>query len=56
MKHSLNVYIRQGCHLCDALLDALSHYKHKNLASSRIVDIAGQTQYETLYGDKITGG
>lgn len=52
-KTELVVYTRDGCHLCDALLDELTQFCSKNPYTFSIIEISGDDLLEQHYGTKV---
>ena len=50
---TVTLYTRAGCHLCDDAKKPAARAAAATGAALRIVDIAGQPEYETLYGQRI---
>lgn len=49
----LVVYTRDGCHLCDALLDELTQFCSKKPYTFTIIEISGDALLEQRYGTKV---
>jgi len=49
----LTVYVRSGCHLCDAMLDELDSSRQQGTFELTVVDILGQPELESRYGSWI---
>ena len=49
----LTVYVRSGCHLCDAMLEELDTSRHQGKFELTVVDILGQPELESCYGSLI---
>ena len=49
----LVVYIRDGCHLCDALLHELAQFCAKTSYTFSTIEISGDAYLEELYGTKV---
>ena len=49
----LRVYVRSGCHLCDAMLDELTTSRQQWAFELEVVDILGRPELETRYGSQI---
>ncbi len=47
------LYIRHGCHLCDAFIEELSGYQQKWAFSYRLVDVDSDTQLAEQYGVRV---
>ena len=52
MRHSLTVYSRPDCHLCDEMLDELSTIVADS-ATVTVIDISGDDELEVQYGLRI---
>ena len=52
-KTELVIYTRDGCHLCDALLDELTQFCSKNPYTFSIIEISDDTLLEQRYGTKV---
>lgn len=46
----LRVYVRSGCHLCDAMLAELDTSPQQGKFELEVVDILGRPELETRYG------
>ena len=49
----LRVYIRSGCHLCDAMLAELDSSPQQDKFELEVVDILGRPELEARYGSLI---
>ncbi len=49
----LRVYVRSGCHLCDAMLAELDTSPQQGKFELEVVDILGRPELETRYGSRI---
>ncbi len=49
----LTIYSRPGCHLCDEMKAIVSHVGRSIPFSLTEVDISGDAELETLYGEEI---
>jgi len=49
----LTVYVRSGCHLCDAMLEELSSSRQQGKFELEVVDILGRPELESRYGSRI---
>ncbi len=49
----LRVYVRSGCHLCDAMLAELETSPQQGKFELEVVDILGRPELETRYGTRI---
>ena len=49
----LRVYIRSGCHLCDAMLAELETSRQQGKFQLELVDILGRPELESRYGSLI---
>ena len=49
----LRVYIRSGCHLCDAMLAELDTSRQQGKFELELVDILGRPELESRYGSLI---
>jgi hypothetical protein len=49
----LRVYVRSGCHLCDAMLDELEASRQQWPFKLEVVDILGYPELEARYGSRI---
>ncbi|MGI9570939.1 MAG: glutaredoxin family protein [Desulfobulbia bacterium] len=49
----LTVYVRGGCHLCDAMLDELDSSRQQGAFELEVVDILGRPELESRYGSLI---
>jgi hypothetical protein len=49
----LRVYVRSGCHLCDAMLDELEASRQQWPFKLEVVDILGRPELEARYGSRI---
>ena len=47
------VYVRSGCHLCDAMLHELEASRQQWTFELEVVDILGHPELETRYGSHI---
>jgi len=52
-KPQLTVYTRDGCHLCEALLEELDLFCSENAFSYQKVEISTDNQLEARYGTKV---
>ena len=52
-KYELVVYTRDGCHLCDALIDELGQYCLNNPYTFKLIEISGDERLENFYGTKV---
>ena len=52
-KVELDVYSREGCHLCDALLEELEIFCTTHPYQYKTIEITGDTNLEALYGTKV---
>lgn len=53
MKRELTVYIRNGCHLCEDMLQELQCRQAEMGFSLQTVEISGKPELEALYGPKV---
>lgn len=53
MLTELTLYIRQGCHLCDAFLAELRAYNIELFNSVRLVDVDESITDREAFGDKV---
>ena len=49
----LRVYVRSGCHLCDAMLAELDSSPQQGKFGLEVVDILGRPELEDRYGSLI---
>ena len=49
----LRVYVRSGCHLCDAMLAELDSSRQQGEFELEVVDILGRPELESRYGRRI---
>ena len=49
----LTVYVRSGCHLCDAMLEELDLRRQQGQFELEVVDILGRAELESRYGERI---
>lgn len=49
----LSVYIRQGCHLCDEMIDVLSEFRNDYNFSIRTIDIDADASLRDKYNVKV---
>lgn len=49
----LTVYVRSGCHLCDAMLAELDTSRQQGKFELTVIDILGQPELESRYGSLI---
>ena len=49
----LRVYVRSGCHLCDAMLAELETSHLRGKFALEVVDILGRPELESRYGSRI---
>lgn len=49
----LRVYVRSGCHLCDAMLAELGSSRQQGKFELEVVDILGRPELESRYGSRI---
>ena len=49
----LTVYVRSGCHLCDAMLEELGSSRQQGEFELEVVDILGRPELESRYGGLI---
>lgn len=49
----LRVYVRSGCHLCDAMLDELASVRQRRDIEFEVIDILGRPGLEARYGSRI---
>lgn len=49
----LRVYVRTGCHLCDAMLAELEVSPQQDKFALEVVDILGRPELEARYGERI---
>ena len=49
----LTVYIRAGCHLCDAMLLELEEFRKKQAFSLKVIDIAENSELESRFSSRI---
>ncbi len=49
----LRVYVRSGCHLCEAMLAELDTSPQQGKFELRVVDILGRPELESRYGSRI---
>ncbi len=49
----LRVYVRSGCHLCDAMLAELDSSGQEGKFELEVVDILGRPELESRYGRRI---
>ena len=49
----LRVYVRSGCHLCDAMLAELEANRQQGKFELEVVDILGRSELESRYGSLI---
>lgn len=52
-RHCLTVYVREGCHLCEALLQGLSRLRGELDFDMRIVDIDRDAALRDEFNDQI---
>ena len=50
---SLRVYVRSGCHLCDAMLEELRSSQQRQAFELEVIDILGRPELESRYGSRI---
>lgn len=53
MSRELRVFIRDGCHLCEDMLQELSLRQDALNFTLQTVDITGKPELESLYGTKL---
>lgn len=53
VKTELVVYTRDGCHLCDALLDELAQFCSKHPYTFSIIEISGNELLEQRFGTQV---
>src|SRR5262249_20463683 len=51
--HRLTVYSRQGCHLCDVMIDAVRAACAGRASSLEIVDVDSSAELASRYGAKV---
>lgn len=49
----LRLYVRSGCHLCDAMLDELASIRQRRDFELEVIDILGRPALEARYGTRI---
>ena len=49
----LRIYVRSGCHLCDAMLAELAASPQQGKFELEVVDILGRPELEDRYGTRI---
>ena len=49
----LTVYVRSGCHLCDAMLEELDSSRQQREYELEVVDILARPELESRYGSRI---
>ena len=49
----LTVYVRSGCHLCDAMLEELDSSRQQGEYELEVVDILARPELESRYGSRI---
>ena len=47
------LYIRQGCHLCEAFLEELARHNNAWLDKLTVVDVDDSEQTVKIYGDRV---
>lgn len=52
-KTVLSVYIRQGCHLCDEMIDVLSEFRNDYNFSIRMIDIDADASLRDKYNIRV---
>lgn len=53
MQTGLVLYIRQGCHLCDAFMDELRQFNISLFDSVTLVDVDENASHCQQFGDKV---
>ncbi len=53
MSPELTMYTREGCHLCEDMLQELNYRRESQAFTLHLVDIAGKPELESLYGTKV---
>lgn len=53
MKSRLTVYIREGCHLCEAFLDELLPLAQHLGLEYELIDVDSSLQLEAKYGQRV---
>ena len=51
--NQLRVYVRSGCHLCDAMLAELETSPQQGKFELEVIDILGRPALESRYGSRI---
>ena len=49
----LKIFVRSGCHLCDAMLDELATSRQQWAFELEVVDILGRPELEARYGTQV---
>ena len=49
----LRIYVRSGCHLCDAMLEELGSSRLQGEFELKVIDILGRPELESRYGGLI---
>ncbi|CAB4331038.1 unannotated protein [freshwater metagenome] len=49
----VTIYSREGCHLCEDALNILQGLQGELKFEIKVIDIAGNTDLEKLYGEQI---
>lgn len=49
----VEIYSRQGCHLCDVAKDTIERVQRRLAFDLRITDVEGDPQLEKAYGEEI---
>ena len=53
MNQKLTVYTRDGCHLCEDMLNELAQRQIEYSYSLDVIEIDGQPELESLYGSRV---